>query len=68
MVGKNCVAIASDLRFGMGAQTVAMDFSKVYHINDRLFVGLPGLLSDSTTLYVCFPISVLHGSGELSQY
>jgi len=50
MVGKNCVAIASDLRFGVGSQTVAMDFPKVYHINDKLFIGLPGLLTDSITV------------------
>jgi hypothetical protein len=37
--------------FAVAHQQVAMDFSKVYHISDRLFVGLPGLLSDSTTLY-----------------
>jgi len=50
MAGKNCVAIASDLRFGIGPQTVAFDFSKVWQISDKLFVGLPGLLSDSQTL------------------
>ena len=29
MVGKDCVAIASDLRLGAGAMTVAMNFEKV---------------------------------------
>ena len=29
MVGKDCVAIASDLRLGVGAMTVAMNFEKV---------------------------------------
>lgn len=51
MTGKNCVAIASDTRFGIDAQTIAFDFSKVWQISDKLFVGLPGLLTDSQTLY-----------------
>ena len=29
MVGKDCVAIASDLRLGAGAMTIAMNFEKV---------------------------------------
>jgi 20S proteasome subunit beta 3 len=29
MAGKDCVAICSDLRLGIQAQTVAMDFQKV---------------------------------------
>jgi 20S proteasome alpha/beta subunit len=29
MAGKDCVAIASDLRLGAGAMTVAMNFEKV---------------------------------------
>ena len=32
------------------AQTLAHDFSKVYKVNDRCFVGLPGLASDTQTL------------------
>lgn len=51
MVGKNCVAIASDTRFGVDAQTVAMNMPKVFQISERLFVGLPGLLTDAHTLY-----------------
>jgi hypothetical protein len=31
MAGKDCVAIASDLRLGAGAMTVAMNFEKVGH-------------------------------------
>lgn len=31
MAGKDCVAIASDLRLGAGAMTVAMNFEKVIH-------------------------------------
>jgi 20S proteasome subunit beta 3 len=29
MAGKDCVAIASDLRLGQGAMTVALNFEKV---------------------------------------
>ena len=38
MAGKDCVAIASDLRLGAGAMTVAMNFEKVSY-------GFPPLLS-----------------------
>ena len=31
MAGKDCVAIASDLRLGAGAMTVALNFEKVSH-------------------------------------
>ena len=37
MAGKDCVAIASDLRLGAGAMTVALNFEKVSH-------GFPPLL------------------------
>ena len=50
MAGKNCVAICSDLRLGMQAQTVAMDFEKVFVVNEKLYVGLTGLASDVITL------------------
>jgi 20S proteasome subunit beta 3 len=36
MAGKDCVAIASDLRLGSGAMTVAMNFEKVNHYPPRL--------------------------------
>eukprot|EP01130_Rhizamoeba_saxonica_P018910 TRINITY_DN9640_c0_g1_i1.p1 TRINITY_DN9640_c0_g1~~TRINITY_DN9640_c0_g1_i1.p1 ORF type:complete len:205 (-),score=52.91 TRINITY_DN9640_c0_g1_i1:41-655(-) len=49
MAGKGCVAIASDLRLGSQAQTIAFDKSKVFKLNDQCFIGLPGLLSDSQT-------------------
>jgi len=50
MAGKNCVGIASDNRLGIQAQTVAMDFKKVFKITDRLYVGLAGLATDVQTL------------------
>lgn len=50
MTGKNCVAIASDLRFGVQLCTQAMDFKKVFKIHDTCYVGLSGLASDMQTL------------------
>lgn len=50
MVGKNCVAIASDTRFGVQAQTIATDLPKVYKVNDRCFIGLSGLATDNMTM------------------
>ncbi len=50
MIGKECVAIASDLRMGIQAQTVSTNFQKVFEMNDRLYMGLPGLASDVITV------------------
>lgn len=36
MVGKNCVAIASDTRLGIQAQTVATDFQKLFRMGSHL--------------------------------
>eukprot|EP00010_Vexillifera_abyssalis_P006895 CAMPEP_0201550692 /NCGR_PEP_ID=MMETSP0173_2-20130828/7012_1 /ASSEMBLY_ACC=CAM_ASM_000268 /TAXON_ID=218659 /ORGANISM="Vexillifera sp., Strain DIVA3 564/2" /LENGTH=192 /DNA_ID=CAMNT_0047960737 /DNA_START=241 /DNA_END=819 /DNA_ORIENTATION=+ len=51
MVGKQCVAIASDTRFGAQAQTIATDRPKVFQINNSTFVGLSGLGTDVETVY-----------------
>jgi len=50
MIGKDCVAIASDLRLGNQALTVATNFEKVFPVTDRLYVGLSGLATDILTL------------------
>ena len=50
MVGKDCVAIGSDLRLGVQAQTVSTNFQKIFSMNDRLYVGLPGLGTDVLTV------------------
>ena len=43
MAGKNCVAIASALRFGINPrQTTAVDMKKIYEIHPHLYVGLSG--------------------------
>jgi len=51
MVGKNCVGIASDLRFGIQAQTIGKFQPKTYKINDSTYLGLAGLATDNQTLY-----------------
>ena len=50
MAGKECVAIGSDLRFGVQFQTLACDYKKVYRIHDHLYLGLAGLGTDAQTL------------------
>jgi len=50
MAGKNCVAIASDRRYGLRNQTIGCEMQKVHQINDKTFVGLTGLMSDAQTL------------------
>ncbi|CEP02749.1 Proteasome subunit beta [Plasmodiophora brassicae] len=50
MVGKDCVAIASDTRYGVQAQTVATDMEKIFKMHDRLYVGLSGLATDMQTV------------------
>lgn len=53
MTGDGCVAIASDLRFGVQNQTNACDMPKVFKMHDHLYVGLAGLATDMQTLCVC---------------
>ncbi|GAA5935522.1 proteasome core particle subunit beta 3 [Sporobolomyces koalae] len=50
MVGKDCVAIACDMRLGNQALTVACNFEKVFAVTDRTYIGLPGLASDTITV------------------
>ena len=50
MKGKNCVAIASDKRFGVQALTVSMNFPKIFQMTDKTYVGLSGLATDILTL------------------
>jgi len=50
MVGKDCVAIASDLRLGNQALGISSNFQRVFPVTDRLFIGLPGLATDVATL------------------
>lgn len=50
MVGKDCVAIASDKRFGVQAMTLSTEFGKLFPVSDKLYYGLAGLVSDVQTL------------------
>lgn len=50
MRGKDCVAIATDRRFGVQAQTIETDFEKVFQVNPRMFLGLVGLQTDILTV------------------
>ena len=46
MVGKDCVAIACDLRLGLQALTVSNDHAKLFRYGESLYVGLTGLATD----------------------
>jgi 20S proteasome subunit beta 3 len=54
MVGKDCVAIAADRRFGVQAMTLNTDFQKMFPMNDHTIIGLTGLGTDVQTLYTYF--------------
>eukprot|EP00294_Goniomonas_avonlea_P009772 CAMPEP_0114561124 /NCGR_PEP_ID=MMETSP0114-20121206/11835_1 /TAXON_ID=31324 /ORGANISM="Goniomonas sp, Strain m" /LENGTH=204 /DNA_ID=CAMNT_0001746735 /DNA_START=13 /DNA_END=627 /DNA_ORIENTATION=- len=49
MAGKECVAIASDMRFGVQLQTLGTNCNKIFKMHDKLFIGLAGLNSDVLT-------------------
>lgn len=49
MCGKKCVAIASDLRFGVQLQTLGSSNPKMTKVHDRLYVAMPGLGTDAQT-------------------
>ncbi|GAO52283.1 N-terminal nucleophile aminohydrolase [Saitoella complicata NRRL Y-17804] len=52
MTGKDCIAIACDLRLGSNqALTVANNFEKVFPMGEKTFVGLTGLATDVLTLH-----------------
>ncbi|KAI3381662.1 hypothetical protein SNEBB_004559 [Seison nebaliae] len=50
MVGKDCVGIASDKRFGIRFETVTMDFEKCFKMGQQVFLGLSGLATDVQTV------------------
>lgn len=49
MVGKDCVAIACDLRLGLQALTVSNNFPKIFNYGD-VYLGLTGLATDVSTV------------------
>ncbi|KAG6332068.1 hypothetical protein ID866_7022 [Astraeus odoratus] len=50
MIGKDCVAIASDLRFGNEALGISSNFHRIFPVTDRTYIGLAGLGTDVITL------------------
>lgn len=57
MVGKDCVAIACDLRLGLQALTVSNNFPKIFQYGD-VFLGLTGLATDVNTVSDVFRYKV----------
>lgn len=58
MVGKDCVAIACDLRLGMQALTVSNNFSKIFNYAPSTYLGLTGLATDVHTVADLFRYKV----------
>lgn len=51
MKGKGCVAIAADRRFGIQTSTLNMDFQRIFDMGPHLYIGLPGLATDTLTVH-----------------
>merc|ERR1711865_29986 len=51
MCGKNCVGIAADSRYGIQQMTVGTEMQKIFKVNNKTFVGLPGLATDVQTMH-----------------
>lgn len=51
MAGKNCVAIATDLRYGASLMTVTRNFPKAFRQGKHCFVGFGGFASDIQTVH-----------------
>ncbi len=58
MVGKDCVAIACDLRLGLQALTVSNNFPKIFQYGESVFLGLTGLATDVSTVSDLFRYKV----------
>ena len=54
MVGKDCVAIACDLRLGLQALTVSNNFPKIFPYGSQVHLGLTGLATDVQTVSELF--------------
>lgn len=50
MVGKDCVAVACDLRLGSQLLGLSNNFEKVFPFGSKTFLGLTGLATDVITL------------------
>lgn len=51
MRGKDCVAIATDKRFGVELKSMSTKVQRVFQFGPRLFAGFPGLATDTKTVY-----------------
>ena len=58
MTGRECVAIASDRRYGINLQTVGTDFQRLFRMGERLYLGLSGLATDVQTVYACMHLAL----------
>lgn len=58
MAGKDCVAIACDLRLGMQSITVSNNFPKIFNYSPSMYLGLTGLATDVTTVADLFRYKV----------
>ena len=58
MVGKDCVAIACDLRLGLQSLTVSNNFPKIFTYAPSLYLGLTGLATDVSTVSDLFRYKV----------
>ena len=50
MIGKDCVAIATDTRLGVQLKTVSTEFQKVFQATPHCMMAMTGLASDIQTL------------------
>ncbi|WEW61276.1 proteasome core particle subunit beta 3 [Emydomyces testavorans] len=50
MVGKDCVAIACDLRLGLQSITVSNNFPKIFNYASSTYLGLTGLATDVSSV------------------
>ncbi|KAK5173695.1 proteasome core particle subunit beta 3 [Saxophila tyrrhenica] len=58
MVGKDCVAIACDLRLGLQALTVSNNFPKIFSYGSQVHLGLTGLATDVSSVSELFRYKV----------
>ena len=58
MTGKDCVAVACDLRLGMQSITVSNNFPKIFNYGPSVYLGLTGLATDVTTVSDLFRYKV----------
>ena len=58
MTGRNCVAIACDLRLGLQALTVSNNFPKIFSYSPSVYLGLTGLATDVSTVSDLFRYKV----------